>query len=65
VSFATHADIPWEVYRTNRWRLTEKKHLGRQVKDADGVLEWVRLLFYVQIPIVKQLGVYAMTQRVA
>ena len=40
VRFASRADIPWGVYRTNRWRLTEKKNLGRQARDDDGTLKW-------------------------
>ena len=40
VRFASGADIPWSVYRTNRWRLTEKNHLGRQERDSAGALKW-------------------------
>ena len=37
---ATRTDIPWPVFRTNRWSLTEKKSLGRQVRDSHGALKW-------------------------
>ena len=40
VLIPSRADIPWDVYRTNRWRLTEKKDLGRQTRDDDGNLKW-------------------------